>query len=55
MGNVIQNEGGEPREDVKARAHGAGGHHPSHSGPGVSGTGSIAPVLAEFSLLVVLI
>ena len=48
-------EGVEPQEEETALARGAKEHHPFHSGPGVSGTGSIAPVLVEFSLLVVLV
>ncbi len=48
-------EGVEPQEEETALARGAKEHHPFHSGLGVSGTGSIAPVLVEFSLLVVLV
>ena len=55
MDNIIHKEGREPREDVKVPAHGAGGHHLSHSAAGVSGTGSIASVSVEFPLLIVLI
>lgn len=55
MGNTIQKEGREPREEEPAPARGVKEHHPVHSGSGVSGTGSIAPVLVEFSLLIVLI
>ena len=55
MGNTIQKEGREPREEEPAPACGVKEHHPSHSGPGVSGTGPIAPVLVEFPLLIVLV
>ena len=55
MGNAIQKEGREPLEEETASAFGAKEHHPFHSDPGVSGTGSIAPVLVEFPLLVVLV
>jgi hypothetical protein len=54
-GAQLKNEGWEPQEEELAPARGVKEHHPVHSGPGVSGTGSITPVLIEFSLLIVLI
>ena len=35
---TLESKAGGPREEEKASARGAEGHHPSHSGTGVSGT-----------------